>query len=109
LQFLIGAKKEGKSIAGYGAAAKGNTLFNYCGIRSDLIDYVVDRSPHKQGRFLPGTHIPIFSLEKIKETRPDYLLIIPWNLQDEIMKQMAEIREWGGTFVVAIPELKLIP
>ena len=104
LDFLIKAKKEGKSIAGYGAPAKGNTLLNYCGIRTDFIDYTVDRSPHKQGYYLPGTHIPIYHPDKIKETKPDYLFILPWNLKDEIMEQMAHIREWGGQFVVPIPE-----
>jgi len=107
LDFIIKAKKEGKSIAGYGAPAKGNTLLNYCGIRTDFIDYTVDRSPHKQGYFLPGTHIPIYHPDKIKETKPDYLFILPWNLKDEIMGQMAHIREWGGQFVVPIPEVKV--
>jgi hypothetical protein len=105
LQFLIQAKKAGKQIAGYGAPGKGNTLLNFCGIRTDFLDYTVDRSPHKQGKFLPGTHIPIYAPERIKETRPDYLLILPWNLKDEIMKQNAFIREWGGQFVVPIPEV----
>ena len=107
LAFLISAKQEGKSVVGYGAAAKGNTLLNYCGIRSDFIDYTVDRSPHKQGRFLPGTHIPIYHPAKVKETMPDYLLILPWNLKDEIMEQMADIRQWGGQFLVPIPEVKV--
>ena len=107
LRFLIKAKSEGKSIAGYGAAAKGNTLLNYCGIRQDFVDYVVDRSPHKQGKYLPGTHIPIFAPQKISETRPDYLLILPWNLKEEIMEQMRHIREWGGRFVVPIPEVEV--
>lgn len=107
LDFLIKTKKQGKSIAGYGAPAKGNTLLNYCGIRTDFIDYTVDLSPHKQGLFLPGTHIPIYSPDKIKETRPDYLLILPWNIRDEIMEQMAHIRDWGGKFVVLIPEVKV--
>ncbi len=107
LDFLIKTKKQGKSIAGYGAPAKGNTLLNYCGIRTDFLDYTVDRSPHKQGLFLPGTHIPIYHPDKIKETRPDYLLILPWNIKDEIMKQMAHIRDWGGKFVVLIPEVKI--
>jgi 2-polyprenyl-3-methyl-5-hydroxy-6-metoxy-1,4-benzoquinol methylase len=107
LDFLIMAKREGKSIAGYGAPAKGNTLLNYCGIRTDFIDYTVDLSPHKQGHYLPGTHIPIYHPDKIKETRPDYLLILPWNIKDEIMKQMAHIRDWGGEFVVLIPEVKV--
>ncbi len=107
LAFLISAKREKKSIAGYGAPAKGNTLLNYCGIRSDFIDYTVDRNPHKQGRLLPGTHIPICRPDKIKETRPDYLLLLPWNLKDEIMEQMAYIRDWGGRFVVPIPQVKV--
>jgi hypothetical protein len=109
LAFLIAAKDEGKRIAGYGAAAKGNTLLNYCGIRRDFIDYTVDRSPHKQGRFLPGTHIPIYHPDKIRETRPDYLLILPWNLVDEITDQMGYIHDWGGQFVVPIPEVRVIP
>ena len=109
LQFLIQAKSTGKQIAGYGAPGKGNTLLNFCGIRTDFLDYTVDRSPHKQGKFLPGTHIPIYAPERIKETRPDYLLILPWNLRDEIMKQNAFIREWGGQFVVPIPEVKVYP
>ncbi len=108
LDFLITAKREGKSIVGYGAPAKGNTLLNYCGIRTDFIDYTVDLSPHKQGLFLPGTHIPIYSPDKIKETKPDYLVILPWNIKDEIMKQMSHIRDWGGEFVVLIPEVKVL-
>ena len=107
LTFLIRAKNEGKSVAGYGAPAKGNTLLNYCGIRHDFVDYTVDLSPHKQGLFLPGTHIPIYSPDKITETRPDYVLILPWNLKGEVMEQMAHIREWGGRFVVPIPELQV--
>jgi len=107
LSFLISAKQKGKSIVGYGAPAKGNTLLNYCGIRSDFIDYTVDRSPHKQGSFLPGTHIPIYHPDKVKETMPDYLLILPWNLKDEIMKQMAHIRDWGGHFLVPIPKVEV--
>jgi hypothetical protein len=109
LEFLITVKREGRSIAGYGAPGKGNTLLNYCGIRTDFLDYTVDRNPYKHGRFLPGTHIPIFHPEKIKETRPDYLLILPWNLKDEIMRQMAEIRAWGGQFVIPIPALEVRP
>ena len=108
LDFVITSKREGKSIAGYGAPAKGNTLLNFCGIRTDFIDYTVDRSPHKQGLFLPGTHIPIYGPDKIKEKKPDYLLILPWNIKDEIMEQMAYIREWGGQFVVLIPEVKVL-
>ena len=107
LRFLLEAQVEGKSIVGYGAPAKGNTLLNYCGIGRDFIDYTVDRNPHKQGLFLPGTHIPIISPDKIRETQPDYLLILPWNLKEEIMEQMAFIGEWGGQFVVPIPEVKV--
>jgi len=107
LEFLIDAKRSGKKIAGYGAPGKGNTLLNYCAIRTDFLDYTVDRSPHKHGKFLPGTHIPIYAPEHIRETRPDFLLILPWNLKDEIMKQNAFIREWGGKFVVPIPEVKI--
>jgi 2-polyprenyl-3-methyl-5-hydroxy-6-metoxy-1,4-benzoquinol methylase len=108
LKFLIGARESGKSVVGYGAPAKGNTLLNYCGVRSDLLEYTVDRSPHKQGRFLPGIHIPIHAPEKIMQTRPDYVLILPWNLQDEIVGQMNGIRAWGGRFVVPIPETKVL-
>lgn len=107
LDFLIQAKRQGKSVVAYGAAAKGNTLLNYCGIRSDFIDYTVDLSPHKQGKLLPGTRIPIYAPEKVKETKPDYLLILPWNLKEEIMKQMAHIREWGGRFVLPIPKVEV--
>ncbi|MGD9650170.1 MAG: methyltransferase C-terminal domain-containing protein, partial [Dongiaceae bacterium] len=108
LQFLIKAKEEGKTIVGYGAAAKGNTLLNYCGIRQDFIDYTVDLNPHKQGQFLPGTHIPIYPRERIAETKPDYILILPWNIKDEVMRQMAHIRDWGAKFVVPIPEVKVL-
>jgi SAM-dependent methyltransferase len=108
LGFLIKAKREGKTIVGYGAPGKGNTLLNYCGIRSDFLDYTVDRSPHKQGKFLPGTHVPIFHPDKIKETRPDYVLTLPWNLKAEIMEQLTYIRSWGGQFVVPIPEVKVL-
>ena len=108
LQFLIEAKESGKRVVGYGAPAKGNTLLNYCGIRSDFLEFTVDRSPHKQGLFLPGTRIPIYAPEKIAETKPDYVLILPWNLRDEIMEQMAHIREWGGRFVVPIPRVEVL-
>ena len=108
LEFLIGAKRAGKRIAAYGAAAKGNTLLNYCGVRRDFIDYVADRSPHKQGRFLPGTHIPVEPPERIGQTRPDYLLILPWNLREEVMEQNSAIREWGGKFVLAIPKVQVL-
>jgi hypothetical protein len=107
LAFLIEARRAGKTVAGYGAPGKGNTLLNYCGIRTDFIDYTVDRSPHKQNTFTPGTHIPIHAPERIRETRPDYVFILPWNLKDEIMQQMSYIREWGGRFVVPIPEVRV--
>jgi SAM-dependent methyltransferase len=107
LEFLIQAKARGKKIAGYGAPGKGNTLLNYCAIRTDFLDYTVDRNPYKHGKFLPGTHIPIYPPEHIRETRPDFLLILPWNLKDEIIKQNAFIREWGGKFVVPIPEVRI--
>lgn len=107
LEFLIEAKRQGRSIAGYGAPGKGNTLLNYCGIRTDFLDYTVDRNPYKHGKFLPGTHIPIYPPEKIQETKPDYVFILPWNFKDEIISQMAGIREWGGRFVVPIPEVKV--
>lgn len=109
LRFLLDARADGKSVVGYGAPAKGNTLLNYCGVRSDLLAYTVDLSPHKQGRYLPGTRIPIFSPDRIRETRPDYVLILPWNLKDEISAQMAEVRSWGGRFVVPIPEVTVLP
>jgi hypothetical protein len=109
LEFLIGVKRDGKSVVGYGAPGKGNTLLNYCGIRTDFIDYTVDRNPYKQGKFLPGTHIPILHPDRIKETKPDYLMILPWNFKDEIMAQMSGIREWGGRFVVPIPEVTVYP
>ncbi len=107
LRELIALKEAGQTIVGYGAAAKGNTLLNYCGIGRDFLDYVVDRSPHKQGLFLPGTHVPIRHPDVIRETRPDVLLILPWNIKDEVMEQMAHIREWGGRFAVPIPEATL--
>jgi len=107
LEFLIRAKREGKRVAGYGAPGKGNTLLNYCGIRTDFIDFTVDRSHYKQGKFLPGTRIPIHPPDRIREVRPDYVLILPWNLRNEIMAQLAFIREWGGKFVVPIPEVRI--
>ncbi len=109
LAFLIEARREGKSVAGYGAPGKGNTLLNYCGIREDFVDFTVDRNPYKQGKYLPGTHIPIYPPEKINEARPDYVLVLPWNLKDEIMQQLSFIREWGGQFVIPIPELQVLP
>jgi SAM-dependent methyltransferase len=108
LAFLIQARAAGKRIAGYGAPGKGNTLLNYCGIRTDFLDYTVDRNPHKQGTYTPGTRIPILDPSKIFETKPDYILILPWNLTKEITAQMAKVREWGGRFIVPIPEVKVI-
>ena len=107
LDFLIEAKEDGKTIVGYGAPGKGNTLLNYCGIRTDFLDYTVDRNPYKQGKFLPGTHIPILHPDKINETRPDYVFILPWNFKDEIIKQLDFIKEWNGQFLVPIPEVKI--
>jgi hypothetical protein len=107
LSFLIEARERGKTVAGYGAPGKGNTLLNYCGIRTDLLEYTVDRNPFKHGRFLPGTHIPIHAPERIAETRPDYILILPWNLRAEIVEQLAYAREWGAKFVVPIPEVTI--
>ncbi|WP_420100950.1 methyltransferase domain-containing protein [Bosea sp. (in: a-proteobacteria)] len=108
LSFLIEAKRAGKTVVGYGAPAKGNTLLNYCGVKTDFIAFTVDRSPHKQGTLLPGTHIPVRAPEAIAESKPDYVLILPWNLKDEVMEQMSGIRDWGGKFVVAIPRLQVI-
>lgn len=108
LEFLIDAKRNGKTVVGYGAPGKGNTLLNYCGIRTDFMDYTVDMSPHKQGNYLPGTHIPICHPGKIKETKPDYVFILPWNLKKEISEQHAYIKEWGGRFVVPIPEITIL-
>ena len=107
LSFLIEVKAQGKAIAAYGAPAKGNTLLNYCGVGTDFIDYTVDRSPYKQGTFLPGTHIPILHPDHIRETKPDYILILPWNLKQEIMSQIEYITEWGGKFVVPIPQVQV--
>jgi 2-polyprenyl-3-methyl-5-hydroxy-6-metoxy-1,4-benzoquinol methylase len=108
LEFLIGAKRDGKRIVGYGAPGKGNTLLNYCGIRTDFLDFTVDRNPLKQGKFTPGTHIPILSPEAIAEARPDFIFILPWNLKDEIRASMANVREWGGKFLVPIPRLEVL-
>lgn len=107
-EFLTSAKEAGKSVAAYGAAAKGNTLLNYCGVSPGDIAYVADRSPHKQGRFLPGSHIPIQHPDRVVETHPDYLLILAWNLRDEVCEQMATIRDWGGRFVIAVPEIEVV-
>ena len=108
VQFLVTAAKEGRSVAGYGAPGKGNTLLNHCGIRSDLLSYTVDRNPLKQGQFLPGTHIPIYAPERIAQTRPDYVLVLPWNLREEISDQLAYVRSWGGRLVFPIPKLETV-
>jgi SAM-dependent methyltransferase len=108
LKFLSNARRHGRSVVAYGAAAKGNTLLNYCGIRNDFLEYVVDRSPHKQGRYLPGTRLPIYAPERIAETRPDYILILPWNLREEIVRQMAHVHAWGCRFVVPIPTVRVL-
>jgi hypothetical protein len=108
LQLLIGLKNDGKKIVGYGAPAKGNTLLNYCGIRTDFLDYTVDRSPYKQNCYLPGSRIPITHPDRIRGDRPDYILILPWNIKEEIMEQMGYIREWGGRFIVPIPHALII-
>jgi SAM-dependent methyltransferase len=108
LGFLLQAARDGKSVAGYGAPGKGNTLLNHCGIRSDLLAYTVDRSPLKQGMFLPGTHIPIYAPERLAETKPDYVLVLPWNLREEISRQLEYIRAWGGRLVFPIPELEIV-
>jgi len=108
LEFLIRVRREGKTVAGYGAPGKGNTLLNYCGIRTDFLDYTVDRNPYKQGKFLPGTHIPILHPDRLQETKPDYVLILPWNLKNEIKQQLSYVREWGGKLVVPIPEVEVL-
>ena len=108
LEFLIKARRAGELVVGYGAPAKGNTLLNYCGVGPELLAFTVDRSPHKQGRFLPGSQIPVFSPERILQIRPDYVLILPWNLRDEIVGQMQAIRDWGGRFVVPIPRAQVL-
>ncbi len=108
LNFVIAEKRAGKSIAAYGAAAKGNTFFNYCGIKNDLIDFVADASPYKQGKFLPGSHIPIVNEDRIKLNKPDYILILPWNIKEEIINQLDYIKGWGGKFVISIPSLRII-
>jgi hypothetical protein len=109
LEFMIARRRERKHVIGYGAAAKGNTLLNYCGMRTDFLDYVVDRNPIKQGKLLPGTHIPIAAPERIRETRPDWVLVLPWNIKDEIASQLAFVKEWGGRLVVPIPEVEVLP
>jgi hypothetical protein len=109
LELLIRLKRQGATIAGYGAPGKGNTLLNYCGIRSDFIDFTVDRNPYKQGKFLPGTHIPVHPPAEIDRRRPDYVFILPWNVKDEIVAQLSHIREWGGQFIVPIPAARVLP
>lgn len=108
LDFLLKVKQEGRSVVGYGVPAKGNVLLNYCGIRGDLVEYLVDRSAYKVGKYAPGTRLPIYDVERIRQTRPDYVMILPWNIKDEIMEQMSDIREWGGRFVVAIPDVQVL-
>lgn len=107
LDFLIKQKKEGRRVAAYGAAAKGNTLLNYCGVKSDLIEFVVDANPHKQNKFLPGSHIPVVKEDHLKQSKPDFVIIFPWNIKEEVMSQLSYIREWGGKFVIAIPGLHI--
>ncbi|HLG33417.1 MAG TPA: class I SAM-dependent methyltransferase, partial [Bacteroidia bacterium] len=108
LDFIIHQKKGGVKIAAYGAAAKGNTLLNYCGIKKDMIDFVIDISPHKQGKYLPGSHIPVVHEDELRKQKPEFILILPWNIQNEIMEQLAYVKEWKAKFVIAIPELKII-
>jgi hypothetical protein len=109
LDFLLKAKKDGKGVIGYGAAAKGNTLLNYAGIKgNDLISFVVDAAPSKVGKYLPGSHIPVYDQSKIRETKPDYIIILPWNLKEEITEQLSYVRAWGGRFVVFVPELEIL-
>ncbi len=107
LRFLLDQRRDGKKVAAYGAAAKGNTLLNYCGIKPDLIDFVVDANPHKQGKYLPGSHIPVVNEERLRENQPDYIIIFPWNIKEEVMQQLNYVRDWGGLFVVAIPQLTI--
>ena len=104
--FLIQQKRSGKKVAAYGAAAKGNTLLNYCGIKNDLIEYVVDANPHKQNKWLPASHIPVVNEEYLKQTMPDYVIILPWNLKDEITQQLSYIKDWEGQFIIPIPQLQ---
>jgi SAM-dependent methyltransferase len=108
LSFMIGLKRAGRSIAGYGAPAKGNTLLNFCGMRTDFLDYTVDLNPHKQGHLLPGSHIPIRAPSALRETKPDVVLILPWNLREEIVAQHAYVREWGGRFAARVPDMRLL-
>lgn len=106
--FLIRQKREGKKVAAYGAAAKGNTLLNYCGIKKDLIDYVVDANPYKQNKWMPACHVPVVNEDHLKNTKPDFVIIFPWNIKEEIIKQLHYIKDWGGKFVIPIPHLEII-
>jgi hypothetical protein len=108
ITFLLGARAQGATVVGYGAPGKGNTLLNHCGVRSDLMAYTVDRSPHKQGKFLPGTHIPIYHPDRIAADRPDFVLVLPWNLRAEITSQLSYVGEWGGQLVYPIPALEVV-
>ena len=108
IEFLINQKKAGKKVAAYGAAAKGNTLLNYCGIKNDLIDFVVDANPHKQDKFLPASHIPVMNEDFLKAAKPDFVIILPWNLKEEITQQLSYINDWGGKFVIPIPSLQIL-
>jgi hypothetical protein len=108
LKFLVEKKTERKKVVAYGAAAKGNTLLNYCGVRHDLINFVVDASPHKQGKFLPGSHIPVVNEARIRDEKPDYIIILPWNIKEEIVNQLSYVKEWGCKFVMAIPQIEII-
>ena len=105
LSFLLTQKEDGKKVVAYGAAAKGNTLLNYCGIKKDMIEFVVDASPHKQGKFLPGSHLAVVEEAIIRKLRPEYIIILPWNIKDEVTEQLTYIREWGGKFVIAVPDI----
>jgi hypothetical protein len=109
LSFLIETASKGKSVGAYGAAAKGNTLLNFAGVRPHLLPYVVDLNPAKQDKYMPGSQIPIVSEDHLRAHRPDYVVILPWNLRDEVVQQLSYIREWGGQFVIAVPELKVTP
>ena len=108
LEFLLQQKRAGKKVAAYGAAAKGNTLLNYCGIKNDMISFVVDANPHKQNKYMPASHIPIYTEDKIKHDKPDYIIILPWNIKDEIIKQLDYVKTWGCQFVVPIPKLEVM-
>jgi 2-polyprenyl-3-methyl-5-hydroxy-6-metoxy-1,4-benzoquinol methylase len=108
LQFLISQKKAGKKVAAYGAAAKGNTLLNYCGVKKDLVEYVVDANPNKQGKWLPGSHVPVVNEAFIKTSKPDFVVVLPWNIKKEVIRQLAYIKDWGGRFVILIPNLEII-